>query len=256
METKSVKRPNTGNKGQAHRQEIKWCGGVSPFCIIPSHMDLTTKVVQQSDIVLAAMAAGGPAAHFDPVQIQKLLFLIDDRVPGAGGPHFAFRAYNYGPFDAAVYEVLADLVKADDAEIDRSGPYRTFTLSKAGRTRGQAVLRRLKRRTARSIRRISRWVLSLSFWELVEAIYRQYPEMAVNTRIPQAALRAERRSLNSRQAFLSGMTRPFDIWPPEDDVRPELSPDERDAMAMATDWWTVGNDLRSAIKGISRSNER
>jgi hypothetical protein len=59
--------------------------------------------MDRSSLVLAALAAAGGNAAFTPVQVQKLLFLID-REAGrlVGGPHFDFLPYDYGPFDRAV----------------------------------------------------------------------------------------------------------------------------------------------------------
>ena len=63
-----------------------------------------------AEIVLAAIAAGGRGVSYDGLRIQKLLFLIDVEIPDlVDGPHFAFAAYNYGPFDKSLYEVLGDL---------------------------------------------------------------------------------------------------------------------------------------------------
>jgi uncharacterized protein len=63
--------------------------------------------MDRRDTVLAALAAAGANAWFSPVQVQKLLFLIDREVPAfVDGPHFAFAPYDYGPFDARVYGEL------------------------------------------------------------------------------------------------------------------------------------------------------
>ena len=66
---------------------------------------------KQIDIVLAALAASKGAAH-SPVQIQKLLFLLDRKLADRlEGPHFNFVAHNYGPFDRAIYDQLEELAK-------------------------------------------------------------------------------------------------------------------------------------------------
>ena len=168
--------------------------------------------MHREDIVLAAMAAGGEGARFDPVRIQKLLFVIDREVSIEGAPHFEFQAYHYGPFDVAVYEVLDQLVEANKVEVHRSGQYREYSLSGTGRKPGQDVLAQLARRTSGAMTKVARWVLSLSFWDLIAAIYRKYPEMAANSRIPQAMLRTARGTVpRLSRPFLSGMTRGFGI---------------------------------------------
>ena len=63
--------------------------------------------MERDQLVLAAMAAGGENATFSPAQIQNLFFLIDRKAaPAMGGPHFAFRPYDDGPFDHAAYATL------------------------------------------------------------------------------------------------------------------------------------------------------
>ena len=63
--------------------------------------------LSSTQVVSGARAAGGPGIIFNPVQIQKLLFLFDREIPEqVGGPHFQFVAYHYGPFDLEVYGVL------------------------------------------------------------------------------------------------------------------------------------------------------
>ena len=63
----------------------------------------------QTDIILAALAASRGAAH-SPVQMQKLLFLLDKRLANElGGPHFNFIPHHYGPFDRTIYDLLEQL---------------------------------------------------------------------------------------------------------------------------------------------------
>ena len=47
--------------------------------------------MNRRETILAAMAAAGANTRFSPVQMQKLLFLLDREVPHfIAGPHFAF----------------------------------------------------------------------------------------------------------------------------------------------------------------------
>lgn len=71
--------------------------------------------------MLAALAAAGESAAFSPVQVQKLFFLLDREASHlTGGPHFAFRPYDYGPFDYAVYDEINELANRGLAEVDYS----------------------------------------------------------------------------------------------------------------------------------------
>ena len=125
-------------------------------------------------------AAGGPLS---PVQIQKLLFLVDRRLAAAvGGPHFQFEPYDYGPFDATVYHSLEGLEDMGLAEISRpeAKSSRTYGLSPEGQAAGERELAALGDTAAR-IRELAAYVASLTFAQLVSAIYREYPEMRVNS---------------------------------------------------------------------------
>ncbi|MBI5826721.1 MAG: hypothetical protein HZB22_03200 [Deltaproteobacteria bacterium] len=133
-------------------------------------------------IVLAALAASKGKTH-TPVQIQKLLFLIDKNVPQmVQGPHFDFTPYDYGPFDKDVYTVLEGLAKEGLVEIIESGQiWKKYALTLKGQELGQKVLDSLESKGREFINELSTFVLSLSFPQLVSAIYKAYPEMKQNS---------------------------------------------------------------------------
>ncbi len=111
----------------------------------------------REDIVAAAFAASGPGASFDPIRVQKLMFLIDREVAERiGGPFFHFRPYHYGPFDRTIYDVIGRLVAVGDARDDSSGPYPRYLLTKAGYRRGTAVLASFPDSVADYVARASR----------------------------------------------------------------------------------------------------
>jgi uncharacterized protein len=135
-------------------------------------------------IVLAALGAER-RARFAPVQVQKLFFLIDENVAaGIGGRQFAFVPYDYGPFDQDVYHELERLARAGMVQIDAAGPAagrRQYTVTPEGQQVGEQLLARLPQPIVEYIKNTSRWVRSLSFAELVGAIYRAYPRMRENS---------------------------------------------------------------------------
>jgi hypothetical protein len=138
--------------------------------------------MDRQDLVLAALAAAGGNATFAPVQIQKFFFLIDRE--GAhlfGGPHFNFMPYDYGPFDSAVYEALDLLAAQGNVLIDSGGRYRHYSLTYCGFTNGQRILDGFPVGTQKFLRDTANWVRALRFDQLVAAIYRQYPDMKVNS---------------------------------------------------------------------------
>ena len=138
--------------------------------------------MDRSNLVLAALAAGGQNATFTPVQVQKLLFLLDRE--GAHlleGPYFNFKPYDYGPFDRVVYDEIDALCRAGLAQVQNAGRYRTFSLTSAGFTEGVETLSALHPGVRGYISEVAHWVRQLSFQQLVASIYNRYPEMRANS---------------------------------------------------------------------------
>lgn len=215
--------------------------------------------VDRSDVVLGALAAGGSDARYSPVQIQTLLFLIDREIPeDIGGPHFDFQPYHCGPYDPAVVAVAKRQAGDGKVVVDGNGPFEVYSLSEPGLREGLAALKRMPRAASRYVAKASEWVLSQTFGTLVSAIYRQYPDMAQNSRIPEAALRGRRRMRRRRMhPFLRGMASVVRI--PHRARRDDSSEGtwaERDAIAIARSWRAVGDDLRFAIEQVNPVRQR
>ena len=133
------------------------------------------------EVVLAALAPAQGKQH-SPVQIQKLLFLLDrEAFQLVDGPHFNFQPYNYGPFDKAVYQVLDELDKDELVTIRSGGWQRTYALTPTGQNDGDRLLGKLPDAAQKYIRSASAFVLKLNFLELVSAIYKAYPDMQENS---------------------------------------------------------------------------
>lgn len=207
---------------------------------------------RRSEIVLAALAAGGPDARFDPVRVQKLFFLIDREIPELiDGPHFDFEPYDYGPFDAQVYKELDALVTQGDVDVDTAKRYRRYALTKAGYAEGAKTLHDCSAPAARYLGDVARWIRSVSFRQLLSAIYRQYPEMAANSIVPHLASGHSCTEVNfPRPSFLSGMARTLDFMGTLDEYRSGMSDERLDALAVSNDWRAVGDDLETVMSGI------
>lgn len=119
---------------------------------------------------------------FSPVQVQKFFFLIDKKAATyLNGPHFAFRAYDYGPFDSAVYDQLTLLSFEGKVQVVGTGSYRSYSLTADGFQEGASILAGLPPEIGDFLKQLANWVRSLSFSQLVAAIYQAYPEMKVNS---------------------------------------------------------------------------
>lgn len=128
-------------------------------------------------LVLAALYAGNGTSDLTPVQAQKLFFLVDrEAAQLCEGPHFNFEPYDYGPFDRAVYGELDLLSMTGDVEVDWSGQHRVYRLTEAGLQNAQAAFTSLGAEAQDYLARAKDWVKSLSFRDLVSAIYAAYPD--------------------------------------------------------------------------------
>lgn len=137
--------------------------------------------MQRHEYVLAALSAAKQAS-LTPVQIQKMFFLMDKQVSQAtGGPYFDFQPYDYGPFDRSVYDELEKLSREQLAEVIQLGRVREYRLTDRGQELGDGYFAQFPKKAQSYCERVVEFVRSLSFSELVRAIYKAYPEMAANS---------------------------------------------------------------------------
>ena|SRR5579859_392658 len=137
--------------------------------------------MERDDLILAAMVPGG-GYRYSPVQMQKLLFLIDRQIPTlVGGPYFNFEPYHYGPFDRNVYNELDQLAARGLVAIEYSVSPRTFALTAEGAAWGTPALNTLVPEARDFVIRASNFVRAHGFSSLVSAIYKAFPEMRENS---------------------------------------------------------------------------
>ena len=208
---------------------------------------------QRAEIVTAAFAASHHGASFDPIRAQKLLFLIDREVAaGIGGPFFRFKPFLYGPFDRAVYDVIQDLVAEGDALIETTESFPRYRLTPAGHRRGRSVLASLPDPVADYVVRVSRWVRRMPYRQMLRAVYRKYPDMAVDSVVRSLGLKPDAKR---HHPFVRGMTRAFDFT-----GSMYRSPDstvglDSDAEAIHNDWRAVGGDFEKAMARFGESEQ-
>ncbi len=136
--------------------------------------------MNQKELLLASLAAscGEP---YQPVQIQKLIFLFQERALST--KVFNFIPYDYGPFDSDIYIRLEELAEEGLVEIigqPFSKP-RLYCLTSKGEKTAKEMLDKLSPLEQEFLIRLSSWVKSLSFAQLVGAIYKDYPVMRENS---------------------------------------------------------------------------
>jgi hypothetical protein len=129
-------------------------------------------------LVVLSLAEGAP---FTPVQIQKALFLASDKVSGAFDrrSRYDFQPYDYGPFDWQVYSDVEGLERRGLAQTNQEPGtrWRTYAATELGITEGRRLAGQLTGEQRAVLERIVNLVRSLSFNDLVSAIYRAYPPM-------------------------------------------------------------------------------
>jgi hypothetical protein len=119
-----------------------------------------------------------------PVQVQKSMFLMLMEARRYLGPGFYnFVPYNYGPFDAEIYQ---DLERMERQGLVRRAPssdrnWSSFSITAAGIERAQRVQADIDPAAAEFLNRVVDWVCSLSFPALVRAIYERYPAFRANS---------------------------------------------------------------------------
>jgi hypothetical protein len=152
------------------RRVLDWARGERSYRLPLSHEEVA--------LVVLSPANGEP---FTPVQIQKALFLADDKVGGAfrADSRYNFQPYDYGPFDWQVYADAENLERRGLSQINQQfgSRWRTYAASPAGIAEGRRLAERLTSDEHAVLEKIVNLVRRLSFNELVSAIYRAYPPM-------------------------------------------------------------------------------
>ena len=138
--------------------------------------------MKKNEIILLAMNAE-PNYEYTPVQIQKILFLIDKNIgEKIGGPLFDFIAYYYGPFDSNIYDELEKLEMGNKIKsIANNRTRKKFVLTPNGLEEAIKIKNETTEDIKQYIDKIVKWAINLSFSQLLSAIYHTYPEMKANS---------------------------------------------------------------------------
>lgn len=134
--------------------------------------------MERRDWVLLVIAATGGEA-LSPVQLQKSLFLIGKNCNRAVGRHFyKFVPYNYGPFNATIYSDAEELDAEGLVTINRLPGQRwiEYAATTEGLARARSLEKDLPQDAVNYLHRVVPWARSLSFSQLIRAIYSRYPE--------------------------------------------------------------------------------
>lgn len=138
--------------------------------------------MERKDWALLVIAAA-QGASITPAQLQKCLFLLGrERSEQVGDDFYDFQPYDYGPFDALVYRDAEKLAEEDLVVIScppRRG-WSEYAATLKSSERVKQLADNLPAGLGDFIGEKVQWAMSLSFAQLVHAIYQQYPSFAVN----------------------------------------------------------------------------
>ena len=130
-------------------------------------------------MLLVLSAAEGTT--LSPVQLQKALFLVGENLPWAVGDNFYhFVPYNYGPFDPSVYSD-AEALAADGWGTISYQPGRKFyeyAITTEGQMQAKRIKHALPSEVVKYVGSVVAWIKSVTFSELLRAIYAKYPDYA------------------------------------------------------------------------------
>jgi len=138
--------------------------------------------MKRSDWVLLAIVLGKNA--LTPAQLQKSLFLLGKKFPELEKEDFySFIAYNYGPFDVTIYSD-AEILEKEGKIIRRFFPGRDwpeYSPTEEGRDAAKEIKTEAGKNKVVFLEKAVAWTQSMSFHELIRAIYSHYPEYKKNS---------------------------------------------------------------------------
>lgn len=142
--------------------------------------------MHKEDWTLLVIAAAD-GNKVSPVQLQKALFLLSKTLNSkqrrtASKFFYRFKAYDYGPFCSEVYSDAETLAQAGLISITYQGfSFRHYSATDKGLQLALELRKKLEPAVSTYVDELILWVCSLSFAELVQAIYKMYPDMKANS---------------------------------------------------------------------------
>jgi uncharacterized protein YwgA len=143
---------------------------------------MTTKL-RNCDVTLLVIAAAGDTG-LTPIQIMKSVFIVGKcGLSDLPSNFYRFFAYNYGPFHPDVYRDVEMLVNLGLVlEIREAGRnWSKYMIAPSGLQYAEELKRQIAREFSDYIDEVISWVKSLTFNQLLQAIYAKYPEMRENS---------------------------------------------------------------------------
>jgi uncharacterized protein len=143
--------------------------------------------MRRRDWLLLFAAYRGAPDGLDPIRFQKGLFLFAQRTRIPARSKYTFKPYDYGPMSTSIYDDLDRLV--NDGLLERVPvPGKRWSRYKPGKIafrEGRRILKQAEDEqlldAARELYKIKQEVAGVRFNELLERVYTEHPEFAVNS---------------------------------------------------------------------------
>jgi uncharacterized protein len=145
------------------------------------------RAMSRRDWLLILCAYQGAPKGLDPVRLQKGMFLFARSGVRPLHEQYDFRPYDYGPMSSQIYADLDSLVAEGLLEPhDVPGKHWSrYAVTDRGRAAAAARLESLSseadKTSAQRLYEIKQSVADASFNELLERVYEEHPDMAVNS---------------------------------------------------------------------------
>ena len=138
----------------------------------------------RKDWLLLAVSGreGTDAAPIDPLRLMKTLFVVSQQLDLETPDFYRFVAYSYGPFAREIYPDL-DQLEYEEMIAAVPNPGRTWPRYRATASGAEAAaaLAADGGWEAEHLLAVRDWATSISFRDLLRAVYQQWPEYAQNS---------------------------------------------------------------------------
>jgi uncharacterized protein (DUF488 family) len=138
--------------------------------------------MERRDWILLALYVASDN-QLQPVQLQKSLFLLGERIGDVGTDFYEFVPYHYGPFAKEIY-ADADALASEgllSAEKMARSHWREYSATQEGLDRAAALCSDANDEALAYLRRAVTWTQTRSFNEVVRSIYAHFPNYRANS---------------------------------------------------------------------------
>lgn len=131
------------------------------------------------EFILMCMSVEGKMIRFNAPQIQKMIFISQDKTQEE--KIFNFYPHDYGPFDHTIFEQLNAIKNDRLLDIISDDINIFYCVTEKGLKEGKKIFKQLPKNQQKYLKKLSKWIRSISFPELIGAVYKSYPEFGIKS---------------------------------------------------------------------------